>query len=214
MTIRITRGTNPYYEGVQGQANEPITVAALLDQAHKTLGLPDLDWSLGEIWDRLEANAPRIAVIGGSPDHPAHIVDLHTGLLAAHCIWQNGGVPFSFGVPVGCDATSQSNLGMCYSLQSRLAVAGMVVNQMESHSYHGAFVIQGCDKTPMAMVGALAHLDATRQRRGDAPVFATFAPAHVLRGGVIPTDLREEIEALADRCRADGQSAISGASAP
>ncbi len=198
--IRISRGANPYCEGVQGQANEPITVAAILESANKILGLPSLNCSLAEIWDRLEENAPRIAIIGGSPDHPAHICDLHTSLRSAYSIWQSGGVPFFFSIPVVCDGTAQSNLGMSYSLQSRLAAAGMVVNQMEAHSYHGAFVIQGCDKTPAAILCALAHLDFVRQQRGDASVFATFAPAHVLKGGVIPPDLREDIEALARRC--------------
>ena len=207
--IRITRGTNPYREGVQGQANEPITVAALLDRACQILDLPAADYSLAEIWDRLEENAPRIAIIGGSPDHPAHIVDHSTSLRAAYRIWENGGVPFSFSVPVLCDGTAQSNLGMSYSLQSRLAVAGMVVNQMEAHSYHGAFVIQGCDKTPAAILCALAHLDVTRQRRGDAPVFGSFVPAHVLKGGVIPEDLRAEIEAVAHRCKEAREPAIA-----
>ena len=207
--ITITHGTNPYREGVQGKANEPITVAALLDRSCQILDLPGLDYSLGEIWDRLEENAARIAIIGGSPDHPAHIVDLSTSLRAAYRIWQNGGVPFSFSVPVLCDGTAQSNLGMSYSLQSRLAVASMVVNQMEAHSYHGAFVVQGCDKTPTAILCALAHLDVTRQRRGDAPVFASFAPAHVLKGGTIPEDLRSDIEAVASRCQAAGEAAIA-----
>ena len=207
--IRITRGTNPYREGVQGQANEPITVAALLDRACQILDLPAVDYSLAEIWERLEENAPRIAIIGGSPDHPAHIVDLSTSLRVAYRIWENGGVPFSFSVPVLCDGTAQSNLGMSYSLQSRLAVASMVVNQMEAHSYHGAFVIQGCDKTPTAILCALAHLDVARQRRGDAPVFGSFAPAHVLKGGVIPEDLRADIKAVAHRCKEAGEPAIA-----
>lgn len=207
--IRITRGSNPYREGVQGQANEPITVAALLDRACQILDLPALDYSLAEIWGRLEENAPRIAIIGGSPDHPAHIVDLSTSLRVGYRIWENGGVPFSFSVPVLCDGTAQSNLGMSYSLQSRLAVASMVVNQMEAHSYHGAFVIQGCDKTPTAILCALAHLDVARQRRGDAPVFGSFAPAHVLKGGVIPEDLRADIKAVAHRCKEAGEPAIA-----
>ena len=44
---------------------------------------------------------------------------------------------------------------MCYSLQSRNSITDMVVNQMEAQSYHGAFVIQGCDKQPLAVVAAL-----------------------------------------------------------
>ncbi|MBX3279604.1 MAG: dihydroxy-acid dehydratase [Acidobacteria bacterium] len=207
--VRILRGDNPYKREVQGKANEPITVAALLDRARALIGAKDLSYSLTEIYDRLECNAPRIAIIGGSPDHPAHILDLETTLRAAARIWQCGGVPFSFSTPVLCDGTAQSHTGMCYSLESRNAIAQMVVNQMEAQAYHGAFVIQGCDKQPLAVVGALAALDRTRRRRGDAPVFATFAPAHVLKGGTIPPDLREEIEAFAAEATRSGHSEIA-----
>ncbi|MBM3214972.1 dihydroxy-acid dehydratase, partial [Candidatus Poribacteria bacterium] len=202
--LRILRGTNPYALGVQGKANEPICVAGLLDRARRDLGFRDIEYPLTDIYDRLEANAPRVAIIGGSLDHPAHIVDWDTTLKAAYRIWRNGGVPFYFSIPVMCDGTAQSNAGMAYSLQSRNASTAMVVNQMEGQSYHGAFVIQGCDKTPMAVVCALAQLDVTRRRRGEAPVFATFAPAHVLRGGSIPDDLRDELDALAARAESAG----------
>jgi dihydroxy-acid dehydratase len=195
--MRILQGGNPYQREVQGKANEPITVAALLDRARALLGVKDLAYSLDEIYDRLETNAPRIAIIGGSPDHPAHIMDVETTARAAIRIWQQGGLPFSFATPVLCDGTAQSHTGMCYSLESRNAIALMVVNQMEAQAYHGAFVIQGCDKQPLAVVCALSALDLTRRARGDAPVFATFAPAHVLKGGTISADLRSELEEFA-----------------
>jgi dihydroxyacid dehydratase/phosphogluconate dehydratase len=207
--VRITRGSNPYQREVQGKANEPITVAALLDRSRALTGARDLDYSLEAIYDRLEHNAPRVAVIGGSPDHPAHIMDHETTARAAIRIWQNGGVPFSFSTPVLCDGTAQSNVGMCYSLESRNAMTTMIVNQMEAQSYHGAFVIQGCDKQPMAAVAALAALDVTRRHRGDAPVFATFAQAHVLKGGTIPDDLRNEIEAVAQKAEANNHQEIA-----
>jgi dihydroxy-acid dehydratase len=207
--IRITRGDNPYAHEVQGKANEPITVAALLDTARlklksigaDTSGLDDA--SLETIYDRLNENAPRIAIIGGSLDHPAHIVDPDTTVYAAARIWEQGGVPFSFAVPVLCDGTAQSTTGMCYSLESRNMITKAVVSQMEAHSYHGAFVIQGCDKQPLAIVAALAMLDIVRRSRGDAPVFATFAPAHVLRGGTIPDEIRQQLNrvvAIAQDC--------------
>lgn len=202
---RIDSPVNPYQTNVQGKANEPICVAALLDEARRRLGSDrQPDWTLEEIYDRLEANCPRVAIIAGSPDHPAHIVDPRTVALAALRIWDNGGVPFAFGVPVMCDGTAQSTMGMSYSLQSRNAVAMAVVNQMESHAYHAAFVIQGCDKTPTGILCGLAHLDLVRQRRGEAPVWATFAPAHVLRGGSIPERLRDELLRLAATAREAG----------
>ncbi|MCM3387033.1 dihydroxy-acid dehydratase [Ureibacillus chungkukjangi] len=210
---KIEKGVNPYSENVQGKANEPITVAGLLDRAKQILGplyeggVPD--WTLDAIYDRLENNAPRIAIIGGSPDHPAHIMDYLTSSRAAIRIWQNGGVPFYFSTPVMCDGTAQSNQGMSYSLQSRNAVAQMIVNQLEAHSYHGAFVIQGCDKQPLGVVSGLAHLDRLRQSRGDAPFFATFAPAHVLQGGTIPEDVVIQLNKVYDKAIVMGHKDIA-----
>ncbi len=204
----VESGYNPYKDNVQGKANEPICVAGLLDRARRTLA-SEVRADLGEVYDRLDANVPRIAIIGGSPDHPAHVMDLETILKAATRIWEKGGVPFSFSVPVVCDGTAQSTRGMSYSLQSRNAVSAMVVNQMEGQGYHGAFVIQGCDKTPMAIVSALALLDRVRQARGEASVFATFAPAHVLKGGTIPADLRGELEDFAHTAEQKGHSDIA-----
>src|SRR5215218_7612847 len=207
---RVTNPVNPYRDNVQGKANEPITVAGILDRAHREVGYGAIpDWSLEAIYDRLQENAPRIAVIGGSPDHPAHIMDPGTGARAALAIWKQGGIPFWFSVPVLCDGTAQSHMGMSYSLQSRNAIAEMVVNQMEAHNYHGAFVIQSCDKMPLAVVSALAHLDTLRRRRGEAPVFAAFAPAHVLKGGEIPLEVRAELAQLAADCRAADHSEIA-----
>jgi dihydroxyacid dehydratase/phosphogluconate dehydratase len=209
MSVIIERGSNPYRDNVQGKANEPITVAGLLGQANQLPGAPDLEVDLYAIYDRLEANAPRVAIIGGSPDHPAHILDRPTALRAAARIWLQGGVPFYFSIPVLCDGTTQSNIGMSYSLQSRNAVAEMVVNQMEAHSYHGAFVLSGCDKTPLAIAAGLAHLDTVRQARGDAPLFATFCPSHVLRGGTFPPDLLADLEAVAEAAEEAGHPEIA-----
>lgn len=204
----LESGYNAYKDNVQGKANEPICVAGVLDRARQILGI-EVRADLGEVYDRLDANAPRIAIIGGSPDHPAHVMDLETVLRAATRIWEKGGVPFHFSIPVVCDGTAQSTRGMSYSLQSRNAVAEMVVNQMEGQGYHGAFVIQGCDKTPMAIVCALAALDRVRQARGEASVFATFAPAHVLKGGTIPADLRGELEDFAGEAQRRGHADIA-----
>lgn len=204
----IESGINPYRDHVQGKANEPITVAALLDRAYQLHNIKT-DCTLAAIFDRLDANAPRIAIIGGSSDHPAHVMDWDTVTRAAVRIWEDGGIPFYFAIPVVCDGTAQSTMGMSYSLQSRNAVAQMVVNQMEGQCYHGAFVIQGCDKTPMAIVSALAHLDRVRQERGEASVFATFAPAHVLKGGSIPQDTQAEIREIAARAEKMGEMELA-----
>ena len=211
--LRIENPINPYEWNVQGKANEPITVAALLDRARKILGPEATDipvtWTLDEIYTRLDHNAPRILILGGSWDHPAHVMDLETVMRAALNLWQKGAVPFYASTPVLCDGTAQNNMGMSYSLQSRNAIAQMVVNHLEAQSYHGAFVIQSCDKQPLAVVSALAHLDRVRRLRGEAPVWATFAPVHVLKGGTVPEKLRVELEEVAQRAETMGHSDIA-----
>jgi len=209
MKTVIEGGTNPYRNNVQGKANEPVTVAGLIKTAEHSLSLEPTGCSLGEIYDRLESNAPRIAIIGGSSDHPAHIADRETILHAAAGIWERGGVPFHFSIPVVCDATAQNNLGMCYSLQSRNAAAAAVISQMEAHSYHGAFAVSGCDKTPLGIACGLVHLDRVRRRRGDAHVFATFCPSHVMRGGVIPPEAVTELDGIARRAEQTGNLDIA-----
>lgn len=61
----------------------------------------------------------------------------------------------------------------------------------------------------MAIVAALAHLDAVRQERGEAGVFATFAPAHVLKGGTIPQDVQAEIREIAGRAEQLGNMELA-----
>lgn len=211
--LRINNPINPYQWNVQGKANEPITVAALLDKARQMLAPEVADipvtWSLDEIYTRLEENAPRIAILGGSWDHPAHVMDLGTVLRAAISLWHRGAVPFYAATPVLCDGTAQNTMGMSYSLQSRHAIAHMIINHMEAQSYHGAFVIQGCDKQPLGVVCGLAHLDYIRRLRGEAPVLATFAPVHVLKGGTIPEKLRMELEQVATRAEETGFQSIA-----
>lgn len=211
--LRIDNPINSYEWNVQAKANEPITVAGLLDKARQWLGeevaaIP-VTWTLDEIFTRLAENAPRIAILGGSWDHPAHIMDLGTVLRAAIRLWEQGAVPFYVATPVLCDGTAQSTMGMSYSLQSRNAIANMVVNHMEAHSYHGAFVIQGCDKQPLGVLCGLAHLDEVRRVRGEAPIWATFAPVHVLKGGTIPEKLRTELDRVAEQAIAQGHAEIA-----
>ncbi|MFW6116529.1 MAG: dihydroxy-acid dehydratase [bacterium] len=209
MSVIIERGRNPYQDDLQGKANELITVVNLSRRAKMHLRTLDFDCTPEAVYDRLESNAPRVAVIGGSPDHPAHLLDLGIALRAAVRIWNRGGVPFYFGVPVICDAVAQGSVGMKYSLHARNAVAAMIVSQMEAHAYHGAYVIAGCDKTPLAIAAGLAHLDRVRRRRGDAPVFATFNPSHVLRGGTVPADLAADLESVAQRAETQGRRGIA-----
>jgi len=203
------KGRNPYSEQVQGKANEPITVAALLDRAKNELGLKFKKPTLGEIWDRLEMNAPRVAIVCGSPDHPAHVMDDVTRLRCAVEIWSQGGVPFCFGIPVLCDGTAQSTLGMSYSLASRNLISDMVVNQIEAQSYHTAVVLAGCDKSPFGVLNGLVNLDLVRQNRGDHPLHATFIPSHVLKGGTIPPKLESDLRALAEKSRKAGHESVA-----
>ncbi|MES2581678.1 MAG: dihydroxy-acid dehydratase [Pseudomonadota bacterium] len=207
----INEANNPYRTCIQGLANEPITVLALLRRAENLLGGEPgfarlVNLSLKEIVARLAANRPRVCIIQGSPDHPAHLYDLEHALRAAARVWQNGGVPFTFGLPVICDGTAQSNIGQSYSLASRNHTAMTVNINFEGHSYHAAYVIAGCDKTPTGILAGLAAADRARRHpaRGNAPVWAVFVPAHVLRGGEIPPTARQALRDLQARAAAAG----------
>ncbi|MBO6809183.1 dihydroxy-acid dehydratase [Thalassospira sp.] len=207
--IIIDEKANPYRDCIQGLANQPITVVRLLRDAvneNPVVGR-DRGFVVPEIKDvvgRLVENRPRIAIIGGAPDHPAHLLDRPQALMAAIRIWEMGGVPFLFHVPVICDGTAQNNIGQSYSLASRNHTAAAVNITFEGHSYHAAYVIAGCDKSPAAVVAGLAAADHARAWRGDqAPVWAVFAPSHVLKGGEIPDGTRR----LLDHIAADADAA-------
>jgi dihydroxyacid dehydratase/phosphogluconate dehydratase len=212
--LAIEEAYNPYRDCIQGLANEPITVLRLLQDAVDTVRsrgeLGNIgDLTIDEVVRRLVANRPRVAIIGGSVDHPAHLYNRPHALMAALRIWQNGGVPFRFSVPVVCDATAQNNIGMSYSLASRNATAATVNITFEGHSYHAAYVLSGCDKMPSGVLSGLASADVARRARGNqAPVWAVFAPAHVLKGGVIPPTARGDLEALAARANAAGHDEL------
>ena len=106
--LTIQEEFNPYRECIQGLANEPICVQHTINKAWDFVRnlAPELDpgeITLDEIVKRLVNNKPRIAVITGSIDHPAHLRDDAHISLAVLRIWKNGGVPFVFGIPVICD---------------------------------------------------------------------------------------------------------------
>jgi len=212
----INEEYNPYRECIQGLANEPICVLAAINKAWEYVrGIePSLDpgnVTLAEVVERLVTNRPRIAIITGSLDHPAHLRDDMHISLATLRIWENGGVPFVFGIPVICDGTAQSNIGQSYSLASRNHTATAVNITFEGHSYHAAYVLSSCDKFPAAVLSGLAAADVARSHpeRKQAPVWAVFVPEHVLKGGEIPAGTRTQLNALMDRARAKGHADLA-----
>lgn len=214
--VVVDESENPYRSCVQGLANEPITVRALLRRAESLLaGEPGFvgfgDYSKKAIVERLVANRPRIAIVQGSLDHPAHLHDHEHMLRAAARVWYNGGVPFTFGLPVICDGTAQSNIGQCYSLSSRNFTAAAVNINFEGHAYHSAYVIAGCDKSPSGILSGLAAADRARRTegRGTAPVWAVFSPSHVLKGGSIPPETRSRLREIEAAARAAGDAQLA-----
>ncbi|RCK50831.1 dihydroxy-acid dehydratase [Thalassospira profundimaris] len=214
--VVINEKANPYRDCIQGLANQPITVVRLLrDAANENPALvKQQKFNVPEIRDvvgRLVENRPRVAIIAGAPDHPAHLLDRPHALMAALRVWEQGGVPFLFHVPVICDGTAQNNIGQSYSLASRNTTATAVNITFEGHSYHAAYVIAGCDKSPSAVVAGLAAADRARAHRGDqAPVWAVFAPAHVLKGGEIPEGTRRLLDQVANDADAAGHVDLGG----
>ncbi len=215
--LTIQEEYNPYRECIQGLSNEPICVRHVVSKAWSVARSIDAsldpgDITLEEIVHRLEINRPRIAVITGSVDHPAHLRDEIHISLAVLRIWHNGGVPFVFGIPVICDGTAQNNVGMSYSLASRNHTAAAVNITFEGHSYHAAYVLSSCDKFPSAVICGLAAADVARShpQRGQAPVWAVFIPEHVLKGGTIPEKTRARLNLVMDKARTQGHADLAG----
>lgn len=214
--LTIEEEYNPYRECIQGTSNEPICVMHAINKAWEYVSTFDRSLNPGEVTqteivERLVTNRPRIAVITGSIDHPAHLRDdLHISLAVLR-IWHNGGVPFVFGIPVICDGTAQSNIGQSYSLASRNHTAATVNITFEGHSYHAAYVLSSCDKFPSAVLSGLASADVARSHkdRKQAPVWAVFVPSHVLKGGTIPETTRKRLDQLAKIALAAGHSDLA-----
>ncbi|MDT8421352.1 MAG: dihydroxy-acid dehydratase [Desulfuromonadales bacterium] len=214
--VVIEEEFNSYRECIQGLANEPICVQYTINKAWSTAreidrSLDPGEITLDEIIHRLVTNRPRIAVITGSIDHPAHLRDdIHISLAVLR-IWENGGVPFVFGIPVICDGTAQNNIGQCYSLASRNNTAAAVNITFEGHSYHAAYVLSSCDKFPSAVISGLASADLARSHkdRGQAPVWAVFIPSHVLRGGTIGQKTRDRLQRVMDKAREKDLSSLA-----
>ncbi|PLX90508.1 MAG: dihydroxy-acid dehydratase [Desulfuromonas sp.] len=214
--VVIEEDFNSYRECIQGLANEPICVQYTINKAWETAqeidrSLDPGEITIDEIVHRLVTNRPRIAVITGSIDHPAHLRDdIHISLAVLR-IWENGGVPFVFGIPVICDGTAQNNIGQCYSLASRNNTAAAVNITFEGHSYHAAYVLSSCDKFPSAVISGLASADQARSHkdRGQAPVWAVFIPSHVLRGGTIRQKTRDRLQRVMDKARENDLSSLA-----
>jgi len=204
--IVIETDFNPYRDKSEGRVNQLAPAVSLLTRACDRLGVQFEIPTQRDVFDRLMINAPRVAIVSGSPDHIGHIMDEMTVYRAAIAVWQEGGVPFHFGIPVVCDATAQAHIAMSYSLFTRNLCAEMVASQMEGHNYHAAIMLQGCDKTPLGSACGLVALDRTRRRRGEAPVWTTFIPIHVLGGAAIPGATQAALDELVARAERAGAS--------
>lgn len=144
--------------------------------------------------ERFMGGAPRVAIVCGSPDHPAQIYDRDVSAAAVRSVWRRGGLPFLHVQPAICDGIAQGHQGMRYSLLLRNLTTASLCATMEGHGYHAALVLDSCDKRPAANVAALCQLDIQRQKDGRGPLFAVFLPAPVMREVRVPADTRKIVD--------------------
>jgi dihydroxy-acid dehydratase len=145
---------------------------------------------------RFMGEAPRVAIVSGSPDHPAQIYDAATAKAAVRSVWNQGGLPFLHVQPAICDGIAQGHQGMRYSLLLRNLTTASLCATMEGHGYHAALVLDSCDKRPAANVAALGQLDIQRQKDGRGPLFAVFLPAPVMREVRLPAAQQKELRRI------------------
>jgi dihydroxyacid dehydratase/phosphogluconate dehydratase len=176
---------------------EPVTLFLPILEA--SLWRAGLDPGRDEMVRRFMAGAPRIVIVGGARDHPAQIDDDDVSRRAVGALWRRGALPFETSFPAVCDGIAQGHFGMTFSLVSRNLTAALLVAHVEAHGYHGALLLDSCDKRPVGDLAAVIEVDRARRRRGRPPFYACFLPAHVMPERHLSSALAEGLRALKGR---------------
>ncbi len=74
-------------------------------------------------------------------------------------IVEEGGVPFTYGVPGVCDGIAMGHAGMRYALPSRETISDCVELMMQAHCFDGWVGVTNCDKITPGMLMAMGRLD-------------------------------------------------------
>ncbi|MDO8137188.1 MAG: dihydroxy-acid dehydratase [Candidatus Brocadiales bacterium] len=173
---------------------EPITL--LLPVIENTLTSAGIKHTREGIISRFMGGCPRVAILCGSRDHPAHLYDETISQEAVRYLWQKGTIPFVMIRPGVCDGIAQGHWGMFFSLISRNIHCLGLISQFFAHGYHGALVLAGCDKQPVGDLAALIQIDLTRRKLGQKPLCAVFIPCNVMPEYAISQDIKREFLGL------------------
>ena len=104
-------------------------------------------------------------------------------------IEEEGGVPFTFGVPGICDGIAMGHPGMRYSLASREVVSDCVELMVQAHCLDGWVGVTNCDKITPGMLMACGRLDVPA-------IMLTGGPMKAGKGRDGKLDLQSVFEAL------------------
>jgi dihydroxyacid dehydratase/phosphogluconate dehydratase len=178
--------------------SEPAPIALLLPVLERSLASVGIAVTRDELIDRFMAHRPRLAVLAGSPDHPAQLADREGAAQAVGAIWNEGGLPFEVVEPAICAGIAHGHPGMSYTLAARNVTTAAAAAVFEAHGYHAALVFASGDARPVGDLAALIEVDRARRRTGRPPLYATFLPAHVMPERPLPEAVRAELAALRD----------------
>ena len=181
MRVRMHPTSDPLLE-------QPQAVTLLLPVMQTTLVRAGIEASRDEIIDRFMGGAPRVAVVYGSEDHPAHLGMEEVLTSAYAAVWEAEAIPFGLAQSAICDGVAQGHVGMSYSLASRNLTTALLVSQLEGHGYDAALILDGCDKRPPGNLAAVFEVDRVRQASGRRPFYATFIPAPVMPEVALPKE--------------------------
>jgi dihydroxy-acid dehydratase len=104
-------------------------------------------------------------------------------------IEEEGGLPFTFGVPGICDGIAMGHSGMRYSLASRETVSECVELMVQAHCLDGWVGVTNCDKITPGMLMACGRLDVPA-------IMLTGGPMKAGKGRDGKLDLQSVFEAL------------------
>ncbi len=170
--------------------NQPEPITLLFPVIESTLLKAKIRTNRDEILKRFNKSRPRIAIVSGSDDHPAHVYDDVVIEELVKQIWQQNGIPFILKVPTMCDGIAQGHAGMEYSLKSRDFTTELVMGQIVGHHYHGVIFISGCDKNPAGFLGAAIKVNQVYQKVYNKPFPFLVINTPVMRDIKLPESIK------------------------
>ncbi|MBN1422989.1 dihydroxy-acid dehydratase [Candidatus Fermentibacteria bacterium] len=177
----------------------PLPLPSLVASVEYTLRNAKVIATREDIIGKLMKGRNRIAVVTGTPDDPAHVLDCAMARAAACAVWEKGCLPFSVMLPTVPQGVAIGHTGMRYDLVSRNITTALVVAQIEAYGFDAAISITSGEMRPVAELGAYVEIDTQRKNAKRPPFSALFLPPPLVAERPIPKEIRDRLRVIRDK---------------